>query len=268
MTATANAYSAGFGIAAEGLEQWSEQPVPEELSGTDKAQKIYPITGNQFVLALTMRGDIVSRDRSFHFGLDLQNRAARLGANFHGDCYDFVEALSANAATTVEAAIKSGTLDGYMEVYCTFVGYFRGRPRCVYADFSPNTGRAKVTEVRLRPGWKDLRSSPKIVAAFERNDPRFAEFRKPFGPSSSLQEAADFAESFIRASCYLPATHQIDSENAGYFGGHIHVATLAPPDPSLKSRILEILRARAVGEIPVGPRERAAPVTKNGSICY
>jgi hypothetical protein len=84
-------------------------------------------------------------------------------------------------------------------------------------------------------------------AAFERNDPRLAQFRKHFDRNSSLQEAADFAESFIKASCYLPATHFIDSEFAGYFGGRIHVATVTPPDQSLKSRIL-----RYVGRGPWG----------------
>jgi len=130
---------------------------------------------------------------------------------------------------------------GTWKFTASFVGYFRGHPRCIYADFSPNTGRAKVAEVRLRPGWKDLKSSPKIVAAFERNDPRLAQFRKPFDRHSSLQEAADFAEGFIQASCYLPATHFIDSEFTEYFAGRIHVATVTPPDRSLKSRILRCL---------------------------
>ena len=114
-------------------------------------------------------------------------------------------------------------------------------------------------EARSRCRVDAARSSPKIVAAFERNDPRFAEFRKPFGPSSSLQEAADFAESFIRASCYLPATHQIDSENAGYFGGHIHVATLAPPDPSLKSRILRYFGRGPWGKFQWVPEKGPLP---------
>ncbi len=89
MTAISVAYSShGFALAAEGKQGWGEQPIPDELSHfeTDKAQKIYPITGNQFVLAFTMRGDSVSRDRSFDFSLELQNHAARLGANFRGDC--------------------------------------------------------------------------------------------------------------------------------------------------------------------------------------
>jgi hypothetical protein len=243
MTAIAVAYSShGFALAAEGKQAWGEQPVPQELAEfeTDEAQKIFPITGNQFALGFTIRGDSVSRDRSFDFGIELQNQAMSLGARYQGDCYDFVKRVSAHTVDAIERAIKTGVLDGYMEVYCIFVGYFRGRPSCIHADFSQNTGIAKVSEERVYLGWKDLKSSPKIVAAFERNDPIFAQFHRPFDKNSSLQEAVDFAEGFINASCYLPATHQIDSENAGYFGGLVHVATITPPDRpdrSLQSRI-------------------------------
>jgi hypothetical protein len=265
VTAIAIAYTSyGFAVAADGRLRWGEDVVPEELSKeeSDEAQKILKIESRQGIFACTLRGDTLSR-HGFDVGIELINQAMVLRGDTFRTCFDFIRALSTNLGSAMEIAKKEGRTEGYLQALLTFVGYFKGNPCWMRLEFDTSTGKGSlVMPPDIRPGMDYLKSSPKIECAFRQGDKILADFRKPFGPNSSLKEATDYAEGFIQACC-SDAAFEIDSENARYFGGRIHVATVTPPDRSLKSRILRFGRSplqsarfqweHGKGQLPIGP---------------
>jgi hypothetical protein len=231
---------AGFAISAEGRQKWMHEPSRDtsvRADERDNVQKIFEVAGRQAVLAYTVSGDIASRDRSFDLTEEVRNQITLLEERKFWSGQRFVRALSANLENAIEAAKREQRIDDYPASEVLVLGYFRGKPCFFSVQF--HRVRAgmlrRVVQHELRPGCSLLIGSQLIGNLILSSDARFVHFCQPLDQNASLQDCVAFARGYVEACCSSLA-RQLDPE-CRMMGGHIHVATLTPPDDSLICRI-------------------------------
>src|SRR5208282_185489 len=242
MTATAICYTPfGFALAAEGRQRWQHSPTRDEVvreDESDSVQKIFEMEVKQAVFAYTLVGDIASRDRSFDLGVELRNEATSLCGKKFSSGPRFIEALSAKLEDAIERAKREPRIEDYPASEISFVGYFKDDPYWANVRFR-RRGAGLLREVirqELYPGLFFVTGSPLIGNLISRGDPRFAQYARPPNGNPTLHAAAGLVRGYIEACC-SPLALELDPENCRHIGGHIHVATVTPPDLSLTSRI-------------------------------
>jgi hypothetical protein len=241
MTAIAVAYvTAGFAVSAEGRQQWAHQPTRERSVRADErddVQKIFEVAGERAVLAYTVSGDIASRDRSFDLTAEVGSQVALLRGGVFWSGHRFVEALSGNLEKVIETAKGERRIEDYPTSEVLLLGYVRRRP-CFFSIQFHRVGAGMLRRVvthELQPGCCLLIGSELIGRLILSGDARFMRFCRPLDAKSSLQNCVAFARGYVEACC-CPLARELDPE-CRKIGGHIHVATLTPPDGSVLSRV-------------------------------
>jgi hypothetical protein len=248
MTATAITYiDAGFAIAADGRRRWGHDPTRDGStrdSESDEVQKIFEIAGSRMTLAYTVRGHVANRDRTFDVTVELSRHIASLRGKRFWNCCGFIRALSDRLEQTIEQAKTLGRLEDYPATEICFVGYFKGNPCWVDVQFRPYRNYlGSLYEMRsqdLYPGYFYVSGSPVVTELIRDGDTRVADFWKPPDDSAPLKGAAELVKGYVEACCSEWAL-ALDPENCKEIGGHVHVATVTPPDRSVKSRMLKYI---------------------------
>ena len=253
MTAIAFCYTkSGFVIAADGLSRTLDSSTDTYQPNGDKHQKIFPLLGSGRILAYAMMGDAVaSDDNSFDLKAEIERQQKRLATRQFLNLRDYLGAISIKVEKAYERATKTcldykpqpDARDEYDRLLARLiaVGYVAAKPACVQAEFFfEDKGRVerRVSAVPLRPGIPAL-AAPRDVSAIIDNDPRFAEYRLPFGPEMPIEHAGALIKRRIEA-CASPLAAEIEPLCAG-IGGHIHIAAvtlsgfkwLVPPEAPL-----------------------------------
>ena len=241
MTAIAIPYTSfGFALAADGRQQWMHNPTRDRLTRdaeSDRVQKIFGIERPNAAFAYTVSGDIASRDRSFDLSIEVGTQAKQLQTAIFFTARSFVEALSQRLVNAIATAMSERRIEDYPQSEITLAGYFGCGPHLVNIQFERygEGFRHRVIFHDLRPGACFLTGSHLIAKLVSEGDARFAQFCVPLDENPSLQAATDFAIGYIRASSSTLA-RGLDPE-CDKIGGHIHAATIIPPERSLRSRI-------------------------------
>jgi hypothetical protein len=233
MTATATTYiDAGFAIAADGRQRWGHDPTRDTQtrdSESDRVQKIFEITGNRMALAYTVRGHVASRDRSFDVTVELRRHVASLRGKRFWNCYGLIRTLSDRLDETIEHAKIEGRLEDYPATEICFVGYFKTKPCWVDVQFLPYRNHLgslyEISSPGLYPGYCYVSGSPKV-----------AHYWRPIDHDAPLTSATELVEGYVNTCCSEWA-FELDPENCKEIGGHVHVATVTPPDRSFRSSI-------------------------------
>ena len=255
MTATAIMFTgSAFAVAADGNQLIGNPPnlIPDlSIGETDRAQKIFGVEGRDFAVAYILRGKVATERRTFDASVEMQLEMASLVARrFHGP-RELVATAVKGLYWRMWLALESGQLPCFLGLEIPFVGYFRGEPFCLTAQFYPS-GRYEVRGQDL-DGWLFAFSgSPIIAELMQVRDERIAYKLKGPDDCPSLQDAIDATRAYI-AACSAGFGLEVDPENCRGLGGHIHIATLTPlRRPSWLGRVMR-------GESPSGGFSWAIP---------
>jgi len=229
----------GFVIAADGLSRTLDSATGTYRPNGDKHQKIYPLLGSGRILAYGMMGEAVaSEDNSFNLKAEIDRQQKRLATKQFPNLRDYLGAIGIKLRKAYEKATKTcldykpppDAQDEYDRLLARViaVGYVAAKPSCVQAEFFfEDKGRVelRVTTVPLRPGIPAL-AAPRAIPGIIDTDPRFEEYRLPFGPDISLEDARALIKRRLEA-CATPLAAEIEPLCSG-IGGHIHIAAVTP----------------------------------------
>jgi hypothetical protein len=255
MTATAIMFTgSAFAVAADGNQLVSNPPnfIPDMSIGeTDRAQKIFGGEGMDFAVAYILRGQVATASRTFDASIEMQREMTSLFSKRFPGPRELVTTAMKGLYRRMWLARESGRLPCFVGLEIPFVGYFRGEPFCLNAEFYPS-GHYEVRGQAL-DGWLFAFSgSPIIAKLMEAGDERIAHRVKGPDDLPSLQDAIDATRAYIEA-CSSKFGLEVDPENCRGLGGHIHIATLTPPRrPSWLGRVMR-------GESPSGGFKWAIP---------
>jgi hypothetical protein len=240
MTATAIMFTgSAFAVAADGNQLFGDPPnriADVSIGETDCAQKIFGAEGRDFALAYIMRGKIATEGRTFDASVEMQREMASLVVKRFRSPQKFIATAVEGLYRRILLARKSSRLPCFLELEIPFVGYLRGKPFWLNAQFYPS-GRL---EVRGQPldGWLFAYSGSQIIAnLMQAGDGRIAHRIK--GPDDyQLQDAIGTTRAYIEA-CSSEFGLEVDPENCRGLGGHIHIATITPlKRPSWIGRVM------------------------------
>ena len=243
MTATAHVYTAdGFAIAMDGRQRWGDEPSRDGSISqleSDKVQKLFEISGKQMRLAYSVKGDVATADRSFDVTDDLARQIKKLRDRRFHNCRCFVETVATYIEQVINAAAARGRFEGFPATEITFAGYFKGRPCWIEVRFCPHLDRYgmlfEITEHDVKPGLCIVSGSAAIMSMVQAEHPRIADFYTNLNKQTSLEDATTFVTGYVKACC--PDWVLELEPDCICIGGHVHVATVKPPE-SLKSTIL------------------------------
>jgi len=241
MTAIAIPYTLfGFAAAADGRQKWGNQSSPSFVreSERDNVRKIFPYEFGNASWVYTASGDIASRDRSFDLTTALHDQLAHIQQRMFFSADHFLKTISERLESVIRAAMQEGKIEEYPDSEVTFAGYFRGQPYFANIQFEGREGVLHRRNIlnRATPGMCHYTGSDIISSLVSRGDPRFAEFCNPLYPDSSLRDATNHAIGYVRLFA-SPVAKRIDSYACERIGGHIHAATITPPDRSLATKL-------------------------------
>jgi hypothetical protein len=241
MTATATVYSSsGFAMAADGRRSWGHSPTPTSRHGeSENVQKIFEIARKDAALAYCIRGDTVNESMSWDIAAEAQGSVASLGARHFPNAARFIRAVCLDLQGRIEAARERGQLEGYPTSELSFAGYFRDLPCWFEAQFRPHRSRLfhQLVVRNCEPSLNFMSGSQILNRMIEGNDSRISPLFDGLNDESmSLVEAAFFARDYVEMCC-SPLIRGLEPDGARTIGGHLHVATVSPPDRSLRSRV-------------------------------
>lgn len=246
MSAVAVLYtSKGFVMAADGRS--SSDDDAKQFLITDEAQKIFPISGKEYTLALTITGLSASDDGSFNTYKEAMKHAADLShcdfrglINFAGDLCErlnnsFNQIKERGVITEFPEMNWLQEVNGWGIASLVLAGYFRGEPSWVAAHFfhySQSQSAFVVSRIPIQPGLRLFLGSVKIREfIYPTNnthppDARFLRYIRPPG-KDSLGSSAEIAKAFIEAHCDAAALQE-DHDFCRRVGGHIHILEITP----------------------------------------
>jgi hypothetical protein len=249
----------GFVIAADGRNTLVSSK--ERVVTSDEAQKIFPLSGVGMELAMTFRGRTTLYDPSdeyiaFNFPIEFVNAAKAIGSVPFADGNTLLSnlcGLVSGKVRTAQDQIGFSPLptrrksESYPFLAVWVDGYIEGVPYrggITFSHVDQRIGWAIDPEHSLiRPSryWsafygsdtiggllfdsKDQRLSPYRTAGVE----RIADEVRKLQPTLAMEDAIEAALNYVRA-CSDPDLRQIDPDNCGGIGGHIHIATITPND--------------------------------------
>jgi len=227
-------------MGADGLSRTLDSATGEFLPNGEKHQKIFPLLGSRRVLAYSVMGDAVaSDDNTFDVMAEIERHQKRLATKQFANLRDYLGAISVKLRRAYEKAMQSGRLDykarsdardeyDRLLARVIAVGFVAAKPSCVQAEFfCEDKGHVerRVSTVPIQFGVPAVAAPAGILAVID-NDPRFAEYRLPFGPDISIENAQAVLRRKIEA-CASPLAAEIEPLCAG-IGGHIHIAAISP----------------------------------------
>lgn len=239
MTAIAFCYTkSGFVVGADGRSRIYD-PVKDEFSHSrDDCQKIFSIVESGKVLAYAVIGDAVSsEDNSFDLMAEIERQRKRLTGQHFSSLHSYASAIGYKVERAYKKALRSGRLDfryragaedetENLLARVLFMGYLRF-PAFAYIELMRTESGAELrtTNQSAALGVPALVAPAGVLTAID-NDPRFAEYRLPYGPEMSIEDARALVTRRLEA-CASPSATEINSLCAG-IGGHIHIATVTP----------------------------------------
>jgi len=243
MTAIAMAYTAsGFILAADGRSRWDDENTADEITRQQEKedeQKIFRVESRDRSFAYALMGSISNKDGSYNLIRSARQESSALTTKSFNSLHAYVEAFSFRIKRHMDDAKRDGRNPIFVEnpnpdpnesgtiVRFFFAAYLRKRkPAWAVARFfhiNQILADPHIFYENPVPGCHPLLCGPgRYTQLFTANDSRFAAYKKPFGPSSSLQQAAEYAEGYI-AGCSDPVALQEDPVCAGV-GGRTHIA--------------------------------------------
>lgn len=240
MTAIALCYTkSGFVMAADGRSRTYDAATDVYSPDSDECQKIFSVVESGKILAYAVMGDAVSnQDGSFNLMAEVERQRKRLSAVRFDSLRDYVRIIGYKAKRAFDKAWKSGRLDPWQRGSDPNDEYDNLIARILFAGYAPNPAfvqaelfydnrraELRVSTLPIPPGIPALAAPTGILQIID-SDPRFAEYRKPYGPDISMEDACALIKGKIEA-CASPLAAEIDARCAG-IGGHIHVAAVTP----------------------------------------
>lgn len=239
MTAISFCYTrSGFVIAADGRSQNFDSITGTYRPDGDKHQKIFPLLGAGRILACAITGSAVaSEDNSFNLSVEIERQQKRLATKYFPNLRGYLGALGFKLKKAYEKATETCLNrksqldeDESDDVLARLIvmGYVAGHPssRCVEFIFE-SKGKVALNMLRNdnQPGIPAL-FAPKSIGNVIDCDPRFAEYRLPFGFEMPIEQASAVVRRRIEA-CASTLAAEIEPLCSG-IGGHIHIASITP----------------------------------------
>lgn len=250
MTAIATVYTVGgFIIGADGRSR-AKDPDPTKVTEEMKARhdredkrKIFCITDADKTLAYAFMGTVSNDEHTFSILEEADRQSKLLSSKHFATCYDYVHELTLGLNQAFNDARADGRLDAWyvkedladddnLIARMILVGYFSGKASWIIAEFRDYDNKAKVQVQpipQFTPGGiitAGGKLMPKLL--FQDKDSRFAQYIRPTGPDTTLEQGADAAKAFIEA-CSTPLAAELDPVCQSV-GGHIHIAAVTPTD--------------------------------------
>jgi hypothetical protein len=257
MTAIAFCYTkSGFVVGADGRSRIYNSVKDEFSPSREDCRKIFGIVESGKVLAYAVIGDAVSsEDNSFDLMAEIECQRKRLSGQRFGSLHSYASAIGYKAERAYEKALRSGRLDFRYKAGAEdetenllarvlFMGYLRF-PGFVYIELMRIEGGAELrtTNQSAVLGVPALVAPAGILNAID-HDPRFAEYRLPYGREMSIEDARALVRRRIEA-CASPLAAEINSLCAG-IGGHIHIAVVTPSGFSwLEAPVIDYAKGKA-----------------------
>src|ERR1700692_2462805 len=231
MTAIATVYTlGGFVIAADGRSR-AKDPDPSKVTEEMKLRydrednrKIFCITDSDKTLAYAFMGTVTNDDDTFSILKEAARQSKLLSSRRFDTCYDYVYKLAFGLKRAFNDARKDGRLDAWyikdnlgegdnLIARMILVGYFRGKPSWITAEFRDYNDRAKVQVnpiPQFNPGGYMTAGGKRMQDfMFKEKDARFAEYFRPIGADNTLESGAEFANAFIE-ECSKPLAAELD----------------------------------------------------------
>jgi hypothetical protein len=237
MTAIAgNCVAEGVVVAADGRTRVPESPeLTDEIrlrGNLENERKIFLIKDQDKILVYAGVGYLSAADDGFSLLDEIKKQQLLLCQRRFETCRDYVQHLSLKLKAALRDALKKKTFcvpeDDPLIARLLFAGFFRKEMSWIAAQFKHDQGRVKLEVDRypITPGNMVVLGPPKMWDLFRANDARFAEYIKPLGPNSMLEEGRDCAKGFIDM-CKSPLAAEIEPLCRNV-GGHVHVAAVTP----------------------------------------
>jgi len=238
----------GFVLAADGRKSGA-------IDGavlSDSVQKIFPIKTFAGSFAYSIAGTIeLPTDNNLEVALNLAEEIRKSADSLEKRKTRNLAGYAVRLCRPVYQALKNARESGRISLYPSYEtnvstergdtiirisldGFRDGYPSSVVIRIFHENGVLGEPEIFTEPNHLGLHRAsgrPEIGRLlWETDDPRLAAYRGPriFAEDMTLQDAIDRSQSYIRAHAD-PAAHTIDPE-CRRTGGHIHVATITPPD--------------------------------------
>ena len=246
MTAIATVYTVGgFVIGADGRSR-ARGPDPTKVTEGMKARhdrednrKIFCIADADKTLAYAFMGTVANDENTFDLYEETNRQSKLLSSRYFDTCYDYVYKLALGLKRAFNDARKDGRLDAWYSnedlgeednliARMMLVGYFRGKPSWTIAEFRSFDDRAKLQVQPIPTPGGIVTAGGKLMPKllFQDKDPRFAQYIRPTGTDTTLEQGANAAKSFIEA-CSTPLAAELDPVCKSV-GGHIHIAAVTP----------------------------------------